>query len=344
MARRGCVHHDEVVAARGVNLEQPLHGDVVVALHELGSDVRVQRVGQDGVARAYVGRVAAHEVVPALLGVEHRHPELATRLEAGGGEGVGGDACLHVAESLESERARQAPGRIDGEHEDPSAEVRRGHGAEGGGDRGLADAARPAHDGDLLGGKEALDRTRHGSSSASASATCDVARIPVVRANRYGTHSIGSDVGSASRRVARFAARRRRNDTASSAASNTPATPGPAATRSSPHGTGARRRSNTSSSARPNSSGSTRLTTTAVSSTFVSACTRPASSMVSTTGISSVVVTITRPVTSGSSRMARIHRVWSLTTPTCTSSWIVCGAASCPTMWPVATASTTTRS
>ena len=55
---------------------------------------------------------------------------------------------------------------------------------------------------------------------------------------------------------------------------------------------GARRRSNTSSSARPNSSGSTRFTTMAARSTLVDSGRRPASSIVSATGISSGVVTI----------------------------------------------------
>ena len=71
---------------------------------------------------------------------------------------------------------------------------------------------------------------------------------------------------------------------------------------------------------------------------------RSASSRVSLTGISSGAATITTPVCAGSPSMSSIQPVWSRTMPTCTSSWIAWGAASWPAMWPVATASTTTRS
>ena len=83
------VDDDQVEAARGVQLVQALHRDVVVALHEPARDVLVDRVGQDGVAGLGVGRVAAHEVVPRLAGVEHGHPQLALGLEAGRGERLG---------------------------------------------------------------------------------------------------------------------------------------------------------------------------------------------------------------------------------------------------------------
>ena len=53
------VDDDQVVAAGRVQLVQPLHGDVVVALDEAGGDVLVERVGEDGVAGAVVGGVAA---------------------------------------------------------------------------------------------------------------------------------------------------------------------------------------------------------------------------------------------------------------------------------------------
>ena len=61
---------------------------------------------------------------------------------------------------------------------------------------------------------------------------------------------------------------------------------------------------------------------------------RSSSSMVSLTGISSAVVTMTTPVWAGSSRMSSIHLVWSRTRPTWTRSLMACGAASWPTMWP----------
>ena len=119
----------------------------------------------------------------------------------------------------------------------------------------------------------------------------------------------------------------------------------PPARRDSCSATSARRScSKTSSSPRPNSSGSTRLTTTADSRTVVSAATRSASSRVSDTGISSGVVTATRPVRRGSERMSSIQSVWSRISPTFTRSLMAWGAASWPMMWPVAGASTTTRS
>ena len=66
--------------------------------------------------------------------------------------------------------------------------------------------------------------------------------------------------------------------------------------------------------------------------------------MVSLTGISSGVVTMTSPVWAGSERMSSIQSVWERISPTRTSSLMAWGAASWPTMWPVAEASTTTRS
>ena len=66
--------------------------------------------------------------------------------------------------------------------------------------------------------------------------------------------------------------------------------------------------------------------------------------MVSATGISSGADTMTTPVWTGSVRMSSIHWVWLRTMPTDTNSLMPWGAVSCPTMWPLATESTTTRS
>ena len=71
---------------------------------------------------------------------------------------------------------------------------------------------------------------------------------------------------------------------------------------------------------------------------------RPTSSMVSLTGISSGADTMTAPVIAGSDSISTIQSVWSRTRPTFTSSLMAWGAASCATTWPVAGASTTTRS
>ena len=199
----GRVDDDEVVLAARVDLEQPLHRDVVVTLHEPRGEVGVQPVLEDAVRGLLVGRVAQHEVVPRLLRVEHRGPELAARLDARGLQHLGRDAVRAVAEALEPERGREAAGGVDREHEHLAAEVHgraeRGRGR----DRRLADAARTAEDDDLLGGEQLLERDRprrcrrigaraHSPSSApSASATMRVTRRPCARTNRYGTYSSG---------------------------------------------------------------------------------------------------------------------------------------------------------
>ena len=77
---------------------------------------------------------------------------------------------------------------------------------------------------------------------------------------------------------------------------------------------------------------------------MVSALIRPASSMVSLTGISSGVHTATRPVVRESDRISSIQSVCDRIRPTFTRLLMACGAASWPTMWPEAGASTTTRS
>ena len=197
VAGRGRVDHDEVVLATRVDLEQPLHRDVVVTLHEPRGEVVVEPVLEDAVCRHLVGRVHEHEVVPRLLGVEHRRPELAARFDACGLQHLRWDAVRAIAETLEPERGREAARRVDREHEHLAAEM---HGrAERGGrrDRGLADAARPAEDDDLLGGQQLVERDRgvgrrpagvHSPSSAPrASATMRVTRRPCARTNRYGT-------------------------------------------------------------------------------------------------------------------------------------------------------------
>ena len=58
------VDDDQVVLARGMDLEQPLHCDVVVTLHETSREVVVQAILEDAVRRLLVGCVAQHEVVP----------------------------------------------------------------------------------------------------------------------------------------------------------------------------------------------------------------------------------------------------------------------------------------
>src|SRR5581483_1604021 len=155
---------------------------------EATHEVLVQRVGEDRVTGPLVRRVPADEVVPRLLGVEHRRVELATRLDTGVGERLGGDAGLDVAELGEVQRVREALGRVDGVHEHAPTEVDRGLGRGGGRGRRLADAAGTAVDDDLLCREELLERREPfavarpwhqvPSSSPSASATSWVARTP----------------------------------------------------------------------------------------------------------------------------------------------------------------------
>ena len=104
------------------------------------------------------------------------------------------------------------------------------------------------------------------------------------------------------------------------------------------------RRSTTSAWRRSNRAGRTRLATIADGATPVSRSRRARRSIVSVTGISSGVVTTTSPVRAGSSRISVIHAVCSRTMPTWTSSRITRGAPIWATMWPLASASTTTRS
>jgi hypothetical protein len=107
---------------------------------------------------------------------------------------------------------------------------------------------------------------------------------------------------------------------------------------------GSRSVSKTASSARLNSSGRTRLTTMIPRGTSSSDRTRSTSWIVSATGISSGVTTTFRAVMAGSSRISPIQPVWVRMGPTVTSSPMASGAPSCATTWPVAGASTTTRS
>ena len=84
--------------------------------------------------------------------------------------------------------------------------------------------------------------------------------------------------------------------------------------------------------------------TTADMRTVVSSRTLATSSRVSLTGISSGVQTATRPVWRSSERISSIQSVWPRISPTLTRSLMAWGAASWPMMWPLAGASTTTRS
>ena len=182
------VDDDQVVAAVRVQVVEPLHRDVVVALHEPGGDVLVQAVVEDPVRGLLVGRVAQHEVVPGRLRVEHRGEQLAARLEPGGAQRLVGDAALDVAERLETERVGEPPRRVDGEHEHPAAEL--GHRGDAPRRRRSSSCRRhPTRRTRRSPGRRAAARgsTRSPASSAARwSATMRVTRSPWSRTNRYG--------------------------------------------------------------------------------------------------------------------------------------------------------------
>ena len=141
-----------------MDLEEPFHGDVVVALDEAARDVAVEGVGQDLVAGAVVGGMVTDQGVPRLLGVEHGGVELTAGLDAGRGEGVVGDPALGVADALEPEGVGQPAGGVDGEDEHLAAAVRRRHGRRRGRRRGLAHPAGTAGHDDLARGQQTVER------------------------------------------------------------------------------------------------------------------------------------------------------------------------------------------
>ena len=124
-ARRRRVDHDQVVPPRRVQLVELLHRQVVVAVDEAARDVDVERVRQHRLTNLGVRCVAADELVPARLGVEHRGPQLAARLDTGRCERVVGHPRRGVPERTDAERVGKAARRIDGQHEHPPAEVGR---------------------------------------------------------------------------------------------------------------------------------------------------------------------------------------------------------------------------
>ncbi len=181
----GRVEDDEVVATLRMDLVEALHGDVVVALDEPASDVAVEGVGQDSIAGVGVRRVAAHQVVPRLLGIEHGGPQFAPcslpQIDLG----------LAIADVLDAQGISQPTGGIDGEHKNLSALF----GCRPGGSRSchcrLADASRTAEHDNLPGSQQGLQtlrplccRAHSPISAASASATWRVARRPWDRMKR----------------------------------------------------------------------------------------------------------------------------------------------------------------
>jgi hypothetical protein len=123
---------------------------------------------QDLVARLAVRCVAADEVVPRLLGVEHGRPQLPPWLDAGGAEGLVGHPVLAVADAVESEGVGQALGRVDGQDQDLAAVTDRGHDRRRRRRGGLAHAPGATGDDDLLGGQQPVHRAAAGGAARPA--------------------------------------------------------------------------------------------------------------------------------------------------------------------------------
>jgi hypothetical protein len=226
-----------------------------------------------------------HQVVPALLGVEHGRPQLAARRDSRPRQRLVGHPGLDVAELLQAQRVGQALGRVDGEHQHLAAQVGGGHRRGRGGGRGLAHPARTAGDHDLLGG-------------AAAARACGRASSAVVRRLRPPSELLGQQLGDLPGGPGPVGAGEQVGHVDSREAMGQPGAqrgqvPGPGATqrdrqlggvedrgdvaaptaavRSARPRSGVAERSNSASSRSVNSSGSTRFTTTAARSTSVSA-------------------------------------------------------------------------
>jgi hypothetical protein len=95
--------------------------------------------------------MAANQIVPALLGIEHGRPQLAAAGDPGGLERLLRHSRLDVAECFQAHGVGQALGRIHGEDQNPAPLFDGGHGR-GGRRRGrLPDPARTAKNENLLG-------------------------------------------------------------------------------------------------------------------------------------------------------------------------------------------------
>ena len=284
VARRRRVDDDQVVAARrcGSRTAAPWRcsrGSARTGRRCSG------RAGWRGSRRAVVvvGRVALHQVVPRLLGVEHGRPQLAARRDAGrrrtprAGTGVSTLPNPSRPRALASRRAGSTvststlPPRCAAAMAAAAAAV-----------VVLPTPPEPQAIDDLLGREQLLDRAgaapvrslRPSVAQLRGRAPRPPAGSPACRGcGRTGTarRAAAGRAGSPSRSRSRCSARVRRSVTASSAAVERSAprrrrrrrpAPRPARARA-----GARR---PPPRPRPNSSGSTRLTTTAARSTSVS--------------------------------------------------------------------------
>jgi hypothetical protein len=160
VSRRGRVDDDQVVLAARVEVEEALHRDVVVALHEARRDVVVQAIVEDAVGGRLIRCVPQHEFVPGALRVEHGGVELPARFLARVRRQI--DAALDVAERLDAERVGEPARGIDCEHEHLPADSRRRRDRGCRRDRRLAHSAGPAEHRDLARREQRLERLARG--------------------------------------------------------------------------------------------------------------------------------------------------------------------------------------
>ena len=136
------VEDHEVEALVGRQLEQLLHGHVLVAARERGRDLLVEAVVEDAAAGGSAGGVLLHERVERAPRVERHRPQRAGRPRRHAREVEPARPALQRGQA---EAGGQAAGGIDRADEHLPRFERCLQG-EGGGDRRLADAAGAADD------------------------------------------------------------------------------------------------------------------------------------------------------------------------------------------------------
>ncbi len=160
LPRRG-VDDDQVVLVLVVEQAELIEGHIVVAGHEPGGQRPVQGVGQKGLGRRGVGGTITNQLVPGPAHLDHQHPEAPL-------DGPDRDQHRLPVEPVDTQSVGQPPGRIDGDHQDPTSMGPGRPGTEGGGHRGLANPASADHDQNRLSGQEAVDLLDHRSFPTAA--------------------------------------------------------------------------------------------------------------------------------------------------------------------------------
>ena len=135
--RRRRVEHDQVVAPARPHLVEALHRHVLVRARHRPRQLLVDGVSQDPLGRLGRRCLLAHERIERRPGVQHGGVQAARPGHAVRGQV---DRVLAVVGLGQAERAGQAPGRVDRQHEHAPAALRHAR-RERGGRGGLADAA-----------------------------------------------------------------------------------------------------------------------------------------------------------------------------------------------------------